>query len=135
MLVWRLFSRLRSIEEIKKLINGEIPSSIRLTRAHKTVLNRVLVSRIANQFDYGVFQAPEEVESEVEIDDDDIIILMNDFIPSPIYHREFYVTTPETSDSDWSNELFTNETSDRNQNANFAWGDFDQFCSDILEQK
>ena len=107
------------IEDLQKLIDGEIPCSFRLTRAHISVMNRVLAARMANQFDYGEFQVTEDVESEAEIDDDDIIILMNDIMPSPVYHREFYVTTPETSDSERSN----------------AWATFDQFCDEILEQK
>lgn len=86
------------IMDLKRLVNGDFQTSIRITRANISLVNWVINSRSANKFDFGEFQSVgDEIkgESDEETDDDDIVIMMNDIIPSPQYWPEFNTASTE----------------------------------------
>ena len=64
------------IEELNLVINGELWSSIRLTRSDTAVLIRVYDARLFNKFDYQEF----ELEAAANV-----LILMNEVMKSPQY--------------------------------------------------
>jgi hypothetical protein len=112
------------MEDLREIITGNLSSSLRLTRSNIFMLKKILAARTSNQFEYMEFEVTEtESEMESEIDDDDIVIEMNDFIPSPVYHHEFYVTTPESS-----NNSSRQSVSEEEYMENLA-----AFCTNILK--
>ena len=72
------------IQFLKEIIDGNVPTSMVLTRSNKTILKKILVSRTDEKFDYGEFLLIQDVEE----DDDWTYIMMNDIIKSPRYWSE-----------------------------------------------
>ena len=131
------------LEELAKVINGEEQTAMRLTRTNLTVLRQVLEARTENRFDYEQFALEELPEiiviSDSEMgDDDDIVIMMNDFIASPVYHREFYVTTPESSDNEnLSDEIERIQSSDSSRasiSEDQYMANLEDFCAKIMNK-
>ena len=65
-----------AIDELELIINGELTTSMTLTRSNTTVLMRVFHARLFNQFDYQEFQ--DEADANVRI-------MMNELMKSPQY--------------------------------------------------
>lgn len=63
-----------TIDELEMVINGEIQTSIRLTRSTTKDLQLIFDARLVNKFDYQEFQAEA---------DDNMIMMMNEIIKSP----------------------------------------------------
>jgi hypothetical protein len=132
------------IEILGEVLKGKVQTSMRLTRANIAVLQRVFDSRSANNFDYEEFTVEDIPElqqisgADSEVDDDDIVIMMNDYIPSPVYHHEFYVTTPESSNSDsLSNEIDriqSNDSSRASISEDEYMANLADFCTNILKK-